>query len=91
MPTDKPYPTERIVPRVYETYKTEVECPIVQEVIDKLSNRAAVGMQTYGVTMDRKDLSTAQWIDHAIEEALDLANYLTRLKKDLASLPDQTT
>ncbi len=37
--------------------------------------------------MMREDLTTTDWIDHAIEEALDLACYLTRLKLSLTSSP----
>jgi hypothetical protein len=33
--------------------------------------------------MDRTDLTVKQWIDHAIEEALDLALYLEKIKEDL--------
>jgi len=69
--------------RQYDTLLTTPECPIVREVMAKLATRADEGMKTYGTTMARKDLTTIQWIDHAIEEALDLANYLTRIKADL--------
>lgn len=74
---------ERIIPRQYDLFEDKVECPIVKEVIKRLEDRAKEGMKTYGVTMDRKDIDTVGWIDHAIEEALDLANYLTRLKRNL--------
>jgi hypothetical protein len=36
--------------------------------------------------MMRNDVSTTQWIDHAIEELLDGAIYLERLKYDLGRL-----
>ncbi len=50
-----------------------------------MKNRANDGLITYGVTMDRKDLSNEDWFDHAIEEALDLAIYLTKIKRELCS------
>ena len=53
---------------------------ITQRVIYLLESRAKKGLQEYGVTMDRDDLTPEQWIDHAIEEALDLAIYLTKIK-----------
>ena len=56
---------------------------ITQRVIYLLENRAKKGFQEYGVTMDREDLTPEQWIDHAIEEALDLAIYLTKIKTTL--------
>jgi len=37
------------------------------------------GLKTYGTTMDRKDLTESQWLNHAYEEALDLALYLKKL------------
>ena len=33
--------------------------------------------------MERDDLSPLQWAQHAQEEAMDLAIYLQRLKRDL--------
>ena len=59
--------------------------PIVQIVIDRMRSRSAVGMEKYGVTMMRDDVSTVEWIDHAIEELLDGAIYLERLKLDISS------
>lgn len=59
------------------------ECPIAAEVMKQVSDRAAEGMNTYGQTMLRDDISTVGWIDHTIEELLDAACYLTRLKRDL--------
>ena len=59
---------------------------IIYEVAQLMRQRADKGKQTYGTTMDRDDLSTDEWLDHAIEEALDLAIYLTKIKKELQEL-----
>ena len=59
---------------------------IIYEIAQLMRNRADKGKQTYGTTMDRDDLSTQEWLDHAIEEALDLAIYLTKIKKELVQL-----
>lgn len=48
-----------------------------------LLDRSKVGLEKYGVTTEREDLTPAQWAQHAIEEALDFANYLQALKKKL--------
>jgi hypothetical protein len=56
---------------------------IVESVIDKIKSRSEVGIKKYGVTLDRTDFTTIQWIDSAIEEQMDNILYLTRLKKDL--------
>jgi hypothetical protein len=37
-------------------------------------------METYGTTLDRQDLTRSEWLQHAYEEALDLALYLKKLK-----------
>jgi hypothetical protein len=61
--------------------------PIVSAVIRKMYQRSQVGIKKYGTTMQRDDLSTEQWIDHAIEEAMDLVLYLTKLKTQLKCIP----
>ena len=50
--------------------------PIVEAVRLKLLNRSQTGMHKYGVGLDRQDLSRLEWLRHAQEEAMDLANYL---------------
>ena len=57
--------------------------PVVATNIIRLRNRSAEGMKKYGTTMMRDDLTTEEWIDNAIEEALDFANYIERLKRKL--------
>ena len=56
---------------------------ITNRIIKLIETRADKGLQTYGVTMDREDLDLDAWFDHAIEEALDLAIYLTKIKTTL--------
>lgn len=38
-----------------------------------------MGMKKYGTTVDDAGLTRSQWLQHAYEEALDLAIYLKRL------------
>ena len=45
----------------------------------RLQERAQTGYEKYGVTMERNDLTEIQWLNHALEEALDLAVYLQKL------------
>ena len=52
---------------------------ILQIVIAELKVREERGLNKYGTTMDRKDLTTKQWLQHAYEEALDLSLYLKKL------------
>lgn len=56
---------------------------LLASVIMDLKVREERGLATYGTTMDRKDLSRKEWLQHAYEEALDLAQYL---KKEITTL-----
>ena len=53
--------------------------PIVEAVCADLRRRSAAGLTKYGQPLSRTDLSYRKWVEHAYEEALDLANYLRRL------------
>lgn len=53
--------------------------PVVEAVVAKLRQRSTIGLGKYGTTLARTDLERRQWLRHALEEALDLANYLQRL------------
>ena len=48
----------------------------------ELEARAAVGMTKYGISVSDRPLSRLEWLQHAKEEALDLAVYLQRLIED---------
>ena len=54
---------------------------IVEQVRQELLDRSNTGIKKYGVTLDREDLTLEEWVQHAREEALDLALYLTKIKK----------
>ena len=56
---------------------------IVEAVVNKFKQRSNVGIKKYGVTLDREDLTTSQWVEHAIEEAMDLILYLEKLKRKI--------
>jgi len=58
---------------------------IVAAVIAKFQQRSALGIAKYGVTLDRKDLTTSDWIQHAQEELMDGILYLEKLKQELQS------
>ena len=62
-----------------EWIEAQVKDSVVQSVINKFKQRSEVGIKKYGTTMDRTDLSTADWIKHAQEEAMDLAVYLEKI------------
>jgi len=66
---------------------TKAECkafdPIVESVRADLLERSGRGLQKYGVMLSRKDIDLKGWLQHAYEEALDMANYLKRSIKEL--------
>ncbi len=53
---------------------------IVNSVVQKFLSRSDVGIKKYGTTLDRNDLSTIDWINHAQEELMDGILYLEKLK-----------
>ena len=59
---------------------------IVEAIVDKFKERSDVGIKKYNTTLDREDFTTEQWIDHAIEEAMDMILYLERLKRDITNI-----
>lgn len=56
---------------------------IVKQVQDELGARSEVGQRKYGTTLDRKDLSPVEWIEHLRQELMDATLYATRLKQDM--------
>jgi hypothetical protein len=57
---------------------------VVTSVIDQFAQRAQFGKQKYGTDLDRKDLTTLDWIEHAKQELMDGILYLEKLKQELS-------
>ena len=55
--------------------------PIVLQNCIEMLERSKVGVEKYGTTLEENDIPIKEWIQHAKEEAMDMANYLERLKK----------
>ncbi len=51
---------------------------VVEAVRQDLLKRSELGIKKYNTTLDRTDLNLKDWLQHAYEEALDMANYLKR-------------
>tara|TARA_B100001939_G_C16829742_1_gene568136 strand:+ start:163 stop:441 length:279 start_codon:yes stop_codon:yes gene_type:complete len=58
---------------------------IEDKVCEKIQKRSEVGKSKYGVTMERTDLSTIEWLTHLQEELMDAAVYVERLLGDLSA------
>lgn len=56
---------------------------IVKAVIDKFKKRSEVGIQKYGTTLERDDLTPEEWADELQQEMMDAILYLERLKQEL--------
>jgi hypothetical protein len=57
---------------------------IVTSIIKQFEERAVKGKAKYGTDLDRKDLSTVDWIEHAQQELMDGILYLEKLKQELS-------
>jgi len=55
---------------------------VVTSILEKFKTRARFGKQKYNTDLDRNDLSTVEWINHAQEELMDGILYLEKLKQE---------
>jgi len=54
-------------------------CSGVEKLVCRdISARQALGLRKYGTSLAESPLPLSSWLQHAYEEALDLANYLKR-------------
>ena len=56
---------------------------IVESVIEQFKQRSNVGINKYGVTLDREDLNALEWLQHLQEELMDATLYVQKLKEKL--------
>lgn len=61
---------------------------VIDEVLKRYVSRADAGMDKYGTSMAENNGDLLYWLNHAIEEAMDLVNYLTRIKQGLETRED---
>ena len=55
----------------------------VEKVITQLRSREEQGLLKYGVSTERTDLSTLQWLQHLQEELMDATVYIEKLKNEM--------
>jgi hypothetical protein len=55
---------------------------IVNSVLMQFKERSSVGIEKYGTTLDRNDLSTLEWLKHLQEELMDATLYIEKLKQE---------
>ena len=56
---------------------------ILDSVIQQFRDREALGIAKYGTTVDRDDLTPADWCEHAKLELMDAVLYLEALRRKL--------
>jgi len=61
---------------------------IVEKVKEKFTERSKVGIDKYGATLERGDLSLLDWLNHLQEELMDATLYIQKLKNDLDQHPN---
>lgn len=54
---------------------------VVDNVIDKYYDRSQIGITKYGTTLEKNN--TDDFINHALEEAMDFTLYLMKIKQIL--------
>jgi len=57
-------------------------------VCNLIAARQRLGMAKYGTTVSANPLTHREWLQHALEEALDLSIYLQRTIEELDAMRD---
>ena len=70
--------------------KTTIEDQIVKKVMAKFYERSQVGINKYGTTLDRDELSLTDWLNHLQEELMDATCYIEKLKQDVKFIEQKT-
>lgn len=65
--------------------------PVVETNVALLRSRSAVGIAKYGTTVAGNNLPLRAWLNHALEETLDNANYLQRAMQEIDAAPAPAT
>ena len=54
-----------------------------KKVCKDIEDRQQLGIEKYGTTVEKNPLHLREWLNHAYEEALDMAIYLRRALDEL--------
>ena len=71
--------TRKKIAELEETYSDA----IVEDLIQEYRIRSIKGIAKYRTTLEDNQLSLNQWLQHAKEEAMDMALYLHKAQKQL--------
>ena len=53
---------------------------IVERVVSLFRSRSQRGIDKYGTTLDKNELSNREWLQHLQEELMDAALYVEKIK-----------
>ena len=56
---------------------------IVERVVSLFRSRSQRGIEKYGITLDKNELSNREWLQHLQEELMDAALYVEKIKSIL--------
>jgi len=68
----------------------QIKDPILLKVLAKYYERSERGIDKYGRTLDRDDLSFIDWLNHLQEELMDATLYIEKLKVDVKFIEQKT-
>jgi histidinol dehydrogenase len=79
----------QIVQRMKDKEKRKIMDKNVENVIKQLRDREEEGLRKYGVSTERTDLTTLQWLQHLQEELMDASVYIEKLKNEMKEIQDE--
>lgn len=75
--------TRKKLAELEEENKSVYSDAIVESLIQEYRIRSLKGIAKYGTTLEDNNLSLYKWLQHAKEEAMDMALYLHKAQKQL--------
>jgi succinate dehydrogenase flavin-adding protein (antitoxin of CptAB toxin-antitoxin module) len=79
----EPQVITQAIDTILKKHPTQMTDTILESLLTKFRQRSEVGQRKYNTTLDRKDLTLIEWLNHAQQEAMDLCLYLEKIKKEL--------
>ncbi len=64
---------------------------IVERVVSLFRSRSQRGIEKYGTTLDKNELSNREWLQHLQEELMDAALYVEKIKSIIDEQESRTT
>ena len=62
---------------------------VVESIVEQFRERSRIGIEKYGTTLDRKDLTLYEWLEMAKQEAMDFTLYLQRVQNEFKYISEK--